>query len=347
METNTTTPITSTKTPQNREPQISKKQQEKLRKEAQRKAELKSLFDLLDSIDLLNTPMCAIDFEAILTINKERAYPCEIGLVEFTISEGEMQYYHSLLDPRPLPQGHQSTINYTKLIHGIDSSWYEPQHGKHGTIWKSLCDFVGQKILLARGITMEVGCLNWLASKTGKTNSFQIIEVEDVLEYIHHKYAGDSGHAAPKFKDFIPETGECHAGKCRSHKSFPDSLHCALGDARLVAESLRLLCARYLLIPEFVSLLDKEHDNEPEIIDGWTNNTDEWQSNTFDDVTEPEPEHWGEQNNNPTDQNFSTFLWDYHSNRYVKYDPEDPFYDPPTNPSNIPNDTYYNSRRKK
>jgi len=245
------------------------KKDKRMQKEIERKLVLERLFRYLDTFDILNTPMVAIDFEAILTISKARAYPCEIGLVEFTLSKGELQTYHSLLDSRPLPSGHQNTINFTKLIHGIDATWYEPHHRKYTNIWNTLCDFVGPKLLLARDTNMEIGCLNWLASKVGTDNTFQIFEVENIMEYIHQKFAGDVGYEAPKFKDFIgPETGKFRSGKCSSHKNFPGQLHCALGDARLVAESVRILCARYSLVPEFLSIIDKDGCEE-EVKDGW------------------------------------------------------------------------------
>jgi len=256
MNKNTTSPVLT-------------KKEKRIQKEIERKQVLERLFSFLDTFDIINTPMVAIDFEAILTINKERAYPCELGLVEFTLNSGESKIYHSLLDSRPLPSGHQNTINFTKLIHGIDSTWYEPQHKKYSLIWHTLCDFVGSKVLLSRDTNMEIACLNWLASKVGLRNTFQIIEVEDIMEYIHFKYAGDVGYEAPKFKDFIgTETGKFRSGKCKSHKRFPGELHCALGDARLVAESLRILCARYSIIPEFESIIDKD-GNEEEVTDGW------------------------------------------------------------------------------
>jgi len=187
--------------------------------------------------DLLQHTFYSIDFESTCIQVGGIPYPCEVGICEFTLKEGELRKLHFIIDPGPIPGALKSSAEWTtENIHGIDESWFAPVDREYTFIWNQIDQFVKSQVLFAKGPTLETACLNWLSKKA------ELLQGKNV-------------------------------GKCKHHKYLEPGYHCALLDARMVIYSVQQFAIKCQILDLTCVHFGKEYDSEKsaDSDEAWTN----------------------------------------------------------------------------
>ena len=73
-------------------------------------------------------------------------------------------------------------------VTGIPFNNFRLANNDYKAIWRDVKNFVGNStnpLLFAKGKTVDVYCLNWIAQKAAEPNSFVIREIEDFIELVY------------------------------------------------------------------------------------------------------------------------------------------------------------------
>jgi len=91
--------------------------------------------------DIKKMLLYSIDFESACTLSGAVSLPCEVGICEFNIEDGEISCYHSMLNPGNIPEMSLETVHWVSSnIHGLYLDDY--QNGRDSSlVWTEICQF--------------------------------------------------------------------------------------------------------------------------------------------------------------------------------------------------------------
>ncbi|KAH3765452.1 hypothetical protein Pelo_2695 [Pelomyxa schiedti] len=208
--------------------------------------------------DIKNHVFFGIDFECACIGKGGQHYPNEIGVRAFCLSAFEMDGFHAIINPGPIPPQNMPTVQELVLNHHGIPLDCKRANGNYRDIWNALLEFLSRyiptsgphrPILFSKGCATEKKCISWLAEKAGVIDclSAQVFEMCDgVYSILNHRKCHikqeEIAHKIDVFFDCecgIAPKCEYHTGLLSGRKPF----HCAFSDARAVGTGIKAAIA--------------------------------------------------------------------------------------------------------
>jgi len=171
-------------------------------------------------------------------VDRGEYYPCELGVVQFSLTGGVKDAYHTFISPKPLPPG-----SYAEAKHHAEETHQIPFLAEF-PYWNENLQLIAEKLrsmigdsdrVFAKGsgdeLKVATGCLEFLVKRSHTYLSLvSVLPVEQLIECIFKRFGaccsmGDdpSKYLQRTAHDFDPNI------RCFYHEKELDSLHCAYG----------------------------------------------------------------------------------------------------------------------
>lgn len=154
-------------------------------------------FDNLST--LKNKEFFIIDVQSMYNLPVEKGYlPCELACVKFSLKEGIIDTFHTFVDPGQVPRGYNGECKlWSDKTHKIPLNFKEFSAVNNEVTWNQLIKFTGgvresNFVLFSKGkdVRKNKWCIDWIASRTGHKNKFQLFILEDFVAEMIFKIEG-------------------------------------------------------------------------------------------------------------------------------------------------------------
>eukprot|EP01130_Rhizamoeba_saxonica_P013089 TRINITY_DN554_c0_g3_i6.p1 TRINITY_DN554_c0_g3~~TRINITY_DN554_c0_g3_i6.p1 ORF type:complete len:353 (+),score=73.78 TRINITY_DN554_c0_g3_i6:92-1150(+) len=208
-----------------------------------------------------------IDFEVADVSKVSGVLPCEIGITKYSISQGEIDSYHTLINPGNIPAGRMKQVRWTQNnIHGIEVNHMDEEYEQHDRIWDEVQSFLfsesTEPVIFAKGPTMEIDCVQWLAKKAGRDCPQEIFDIKEIEHLLYFLASKTKDKPPTTFNELFPS--EFAIGKCKYHKHMNPIYHCALADSRQCVSAVQHIALKYnVLTADEMNLESLVEEEEP------------------------------------------------------------------------------------
>ena len=92
----------------------------------------------------LSDVFSVVSFQTYCILQKGVPLPCEVGIVEASLSQGILREYHAFIDPGPIPLGYgHAALHAKKNVHGVPfQGGFELAQSNYAHMWSDLSNLL-------------------------------------------------------------------------------------------------------------------------------------------------------------------------------------------------------------